>query len=236
MSAGRNSLIRKIKALLNKTTDNGCTEAEMMAALAMARALMDDYEVTDADLHEAAEDKATISGEEPSARDPLDIKNGLCQAVAAFCDCRAWVDVEAVQFCGLRVDVELAHWLLATLDVFVQDELQRYMIGNLYVGTRRRRIVVGFATGCTDRIRERLYALVDAAHRAASKNSHALVVVKTDLIDRAMKDAGIALRDVPNGRRRLDDDGYQDGRDAGERATFGRPVDGSNAVLRIGRQ
>lgn len=229
----RESILKKIRALLAKTTANGCTEPEMLAAIDMARAMMDAYEVTDADLREAGAEGAKISGEEAGARDPLDIKSGLCQAVAAFCDCRAWMRVEAVQFCGLSVDVEFARWLLDTLDSFVRAELAGYMIGCLFVGNKRRRIVTGFATGCTDRICERLHALVDAARRAASKNNRALVVVKTELINRAM--AGIELHDVKGGRLRFDDNSYGDGRAAGDKAAFGRPVDGPAATLRISR-
>lgn len=231
----REKIIDKVRALLAKTVANGCSESEAMAALAKARAMMDAYEVTDADLREAGEDKATISGEEAGARDALDIKAGLMQGVAAFCDCRAWMRVEAVQFAGLRVDVEFARWLLDTLDAFVRAELARYMMTCLFVGTKRRRIVTGFATGCTDRIRERLYALVGAARRAASKNNRALVVVKTELIERAMADAGIELKDVRGGGLRFEENSYGDGREAGNRASFGRPIEGPAGVMRIGR-
>ena len=39
--ADRNSIIEKIKSLLSKTTENGCTEEEALAALAKARAWID---------------------------------------------------------------------------------------------------------------------------------------------------------------------------------------------------
>jgi Protein of unknown function (DUF2786) len=44
----RESILKKIRALLAKTTANGCTEPEMLAAIDMARAMMDAYEVTEA--------------------------------------------------------------------------------------------------------------------------------------------------------------------------------------------
>ena len=44
----REKIIEKIKALLNKTVDNGCSEEEMGAALDKARALMDAHEITEA--------------------------------------------------------------------------------------------------------------------------------------------------------------------------------------------
>jgi hypothetical protein len=46
----RESIIEKIKALLAKTVQNGCTEAEMMTALGMAQALQDTYIITTEEL------------------------------------------------------------------------------------------------------------------------------------------------------------------------------------------
>ena len=40
----------QIKSLLSKTVANGCTEAEMLSALAKAQAMMDAYQITDADI------------------------------------------------------------------------------------------------------------------------------------------------------------------------------------------
>lgn len=228
----REGVLRKIKALLAKTVENGCTEAEYMSALAIASAMKDAYEVTDADLCEAGAEGATID-KDPAPSDPLDIKRNICMAIGSFCDCQAWRQLDAVQFCGLRVDVEFARWLLDTLDAFVRAELARYMVGCVVIGTRRRRMATGFAAGCADRIGERLYALADAARRAASKNSRALVVVKTDLIQKKLQEVGIELQDTSNGSRRIDDNSYSDGREAAERASFGRPVDGPAAALRL---
>ena len=45
--ADRNSIIEKIKALLAKTTANGATEAEMLAALDKAAAMRDAYDITE---------------------------------------------------------------------------------------------------------------------------------------------------------------------------------------------
>ena len=48
--ADRSAIVEKIKNLLAKTTANGCTEAEMMAALDKARAMMDAYDISDGEL------------------------------------------------------------------------------------------------------------------------------------------------------------------------------------------
>jgi hypothetical protein len=68
--ADRNSIIEKTKALLSKTTDNGCTEEEALTALAKARAWIDAYEISDDELQLSREEKAVLHDEsEADARD-----------------------------------------------------------------------------------------------------------------------------------------------------------------------
>jgi hypothetical protein len=47
VTINRDNLIQQIRALMNKTVTNGCTEPEALAALDKARAMMDAYEVTE---------------------------------------------------------------------------------------------------------------------------------------------------------------------------------------------
>jgi uncharacterized protein DUF2786 len=47
MTVERESILNKIRALLSKTLDKGCTEAEAMAALGKAQALQDAYAITE---------------------------------------------------------------------------------------------------------------------------------------------------------------------------------------------
>jgi hypothetical protein len=63
--ADRNSIIEKIKALLSKTTENGCTEAEMLSSLAKASAMMDTYDMTDADVQIAKDEAAMLHADPP---------------------------------------------------------------------------------------------------------------------------------------------------------------------------
>ena len=53
----REKVIEKIKALLNKTVDNGCSEEEMGAALDKARAWMDAHEITEDELRLTKEER-----------------------------------------------------------------------------------------------------------------------------------------------------------------------------------
>jgi Protein of unknown function (DUF2786) len=49
-NSARGNILDKVRALLNKTCANGCTKHEEHAALTKARAMMDAYEITEAEL------------------------------------------------------------------------------------------------------------------------------------------------------------------------------------------
>jgi Protein of unknown function (DUF2786) len=234
MTDNREKTFDKIRALLSKTTENGCTEHEHLAALDKARALMDSYEVTEADLQFTKEESAIFRKEPPGTRDPHGIKSGVVNAVAQFTDCRAWRDGKAgLVFCGLPADVRFATWLLDHLTGFVQAELANHLMGNIAVGMPRRRIINGFVIGATSRIADRLRELCRPA-AAASINSRALVVTKRAIIKAKLDEAGIHLCSGGRSQRQFDDSSAEAGRAAGDRASFGRPVSGQNAALRIG--
>jgi hypothetical protein len=72
--ADRNAIIDKIKALLAKTTANGATEAEMMSALDKASAMMDAYDISDAELQIAKDEAAILHADPPDLQDPHKIK------------------------------------------------------------------------------------------------------------------------------------------------------------------
>jgi hypothetical protein len=134
MTTNRDGLIEKVRALLSKTVDKGCTEEEALAALDKAHALMDAYEVTAADLQLTKEETAILRSEPPDSLDPHNIKFHLMGSVADFCSCKAWrtsKQGKAVTFCGLPSDARLATWLLDTLAAFVQAELARHLMDTL---------------------------------------------------------------------------------------------------------
>src|ERR1700682_4942368 len=178
----RNNLLDKIRALMSKTAENGCTEHEALAALDKARAVMDAYEITDTELQLTKADSATLRSEPPGSRDPHNIKRGMASAVARFCDCKVWRGSNGLVFCGLQSDAQFATWLLDNLTSFVQAELVKHLMGNIGDTGERRRIVVSFAIGCPARISGRLNALCDQSAKVAGNNSRALVVTKAGLI------------------------------------------------------
>jgi hypothetical protein len=234
----RTSLLDKLRALMSKTAENGCTEHEALAALDKARAMMDAYEVTDAELQLTKAETAVLRAEPPGTKDPHLIKRGLASAVARFCDCKAWrsrrTTGDSLTFCGLQSDVQFATWLLDNLTAFVQGELVSHLIGSRAAKSERRLIAASFAMGATDRISDRLTALCAQSASMAATNSLSLVVTKTALIDATLAAHNINLRKSRSSSRHVDRGAFASGSAAGDRASFGRPVSGSGATLRIG--
>ena len=201
---------------------------------------MDAYEVTEADL-QLTKDEAVVL-RKGSGVDPHNIKSNMTQAVAMFCDCRAWLDRDGkLVFLGLASDVQFATWLLDHLAGYVLVELTDHLMGDVAIGVQRRKVINGFVDGITWRISERLRELckppavwITASSPEAIKNSHALVKIKQTLIKAKMDELGIKLRSGSGSRHQRDEGSFAAGRSAGERASFGRPVSGRAATLRIG--
>jgi Protein of unknown function (DUF2786) len=234
----RNSIIDKIKALLAKTTANGATEAEMMSALDKASAMMDAYDIADEELQIAKDEAAMLHADPPDLKDPHQIKWRLCHGVSEFCGVQIYRSRHetGLKCIGMPCDVQLAMWLLDNLADFVFAELYAHLIGCLAPKSERRVIVRSFTAACCDRITDRLLALVERSKTARTSNGRELVVIKNAAIKAFMKEKGIHLRSCSVGSpSNVNAAAQAAGRAAGDRASFGRPVNGAVGVLRIGR-
>jgi Protein of unknown function (DUF2786) len=229
--ADRASIVEKIKALLQKTTANGCTEAEMMAALDKASAMRDAYDITDDELQVAKEEAAMLHSDPPDATDPHQIKWRLSYGVRQFCGVEIYRSrhQSGLKCIGAPSDVQFAMWLLDNLADFVFAELYGHLIGCIAPKSERRVIIRSFTAACCDRITDRLLELVERSKAARTSNGRELVVIKGAAIKAFMKDNGIHLRSCSMGSSsNVNTAAQAAGRAAGDRASFGRPVGGGH--------
>jgi hypothetical protein len=237
MTIERESVLTKIRGLLAKTMENGCSEAEALAALGKAQAMRDAYAVTEAELNLTKEEKAILRREPPGTKDPHRIKWQLLPGVEKFCNCKTWRERRAkgggIVFCGLPADAQFATWLLDSLANFVQAELCKFLMDAEPSNEERKEAIRGFVLGCTERIEQRLMELCQQSEAVASSNSKALVVIKDAAIRAKMDELDIHLRGCSLGCGAFDSSSYTAGKAAGNRASFGRPVSGRNATLRL---
>lgn len=219
----RQKLLAKVKALLAMTVERGCTEAEALSALTKARALMDEHDITDTDLTFGGE---TCAVNTQTKDDRYDVRARLATAVGVFCGCKGFKNgIERIAYVGLYSDTVFAHWLLDTLDSFINRECETWLTNNPKRQRVRRLETRGFLWACADRVAQRLYEL------APQRQTTDLMVQKNALIDAAMAQAGLRLHERFT-LRKVDPAAVHAGRDAGDRATFDKPLqDGEGPTL-----
>jgi hypothetical protein len=236
--ADRNGIIEKIKALLAKTTSNGATEAEMMAALDKAAAMRDSYEITDAELQLTKDEAAVLQTDGPDEQDPRGIKWRLGYGISQFRNVQIFRKrhQKGLSYIGMPSDAQLAAWMIDHLADFVHDQLWTHLIGGLASRGERQIIIRSFVDACCERINDRLVELVMRSRKACTSNGRELVVVKDAAIKAFMKEHDIHLRKYSGySSSNVDTAAQAAGRAAGDRANFGRPVSGAAGVLRLGR-
>jgi uncharacterized protein DUF2786 len=236
--ADRNSIIEKIKALLSKTTENGATEPEMMSALYKASAMMDAYDISNEDVQLTKEEAAMLHADPPDLKDPHGIKWRLTYSISNFCNVQIYRSRRetGLKCIGMPSDVQLAMCLLDTLADFVFGELYGHLIGCCAPNSERRVIVRSFVEACCNRINDRLAGFVERSKVARTSNGRELVVVKDAAIKAFIKEHDIRLRTCSGSApSNVNASAAAAGRSAGDRASFGRPVSGAGAALRIGR-
>jgi hypothetical protein len=149
---------------------------------------MDAYEVTSEELRLTKEEADIIF--KAARNDEYGVRSWLGFAVSRFCDCRTLTNRNGdICFVGLRSDVQFADWLLDHLANFVRSELAAFLIGRTEEGDDRQRLIKSFVYGCTGKISGRLLALIALSAQRARDNSRALVMIKTQKIDRPAGDS-----------------------------------------------
>jgi hypothetical protein len=113
----RARIARRIRGLLQRTVENGATEAESEAAVALASRLMAQHALTFRDIAEVREEEyaearcqiGTYTKSGAIRRYPID---GCLNAIAAFACCKQWYRGTDAIFYGTQVDTDLATGLV----------------------------------------------------------------------------------------------------------------------------
>jgi hypothetical protein len=233
----RKDVAARIRALLAKTVDKGCSEHEAMAAALKARELLDRYQLELSDVELEADGVIQDTAEKAEQR-KINVQWELGGAIADFCEVRVWYQSNPdggkriCTFHGLRSDVEFARWLIKALETFVWQQADAYALHEPGRAARRE-----FVLSCCDRIRERLQLETDLRHLRSAMVptvSRSVAVSKKAIVEREFQKLGIRIRTAPIGCCGAgSDSAAAAGRAAGGRAGFGRPVNGGGGVKAI---
>lgn len=220
----REKIIAKVRALLAMTTENGCSEAEALTAAAFASKLMEEHDlgIKDIDALKAEPVGATYAayGKTAKLREPHPAAVYTAVSVAAFFDCRVWLNGVNLAFFGLKDDVALAHDLMRLIQGAMDRELSSFRKSGLVSdGPGVKAQSTSFALGMATRIRERLNHLKAERTAAVKAKGTDLVVIKSEMVDAAYR-RQFDQQDLRATRYKMDPasaEAYQVGYRAGDR-------------------
>jgi hypothetical protein len=246
----KDTLVRRIKALLSKTIENGATEAEAMAALAKAQEIMQAHGLDQAAVEAEAFVKDTFKAKRQSRSYYWGLE--IAYGVGVFTGTCAYTpneDRESVVFAGRESDVAFATWLIDALDAFITRAAMAYVndvdrsttrrswgatqpglfgSGELVVQKRetvneRAKRIKDFGLGVALRISQRLVELATAETKERARQAKA-----------ELERDGMRFREGRGSRPNVGDKAaFNAGIAAGDKAAFNRPVNGGRGVLAI---
>jgi hypothetical protein len=233
-SGDLDKLVLRIRALREKTVEQGCTEQEAMAAAEKVAELLDRYglNLSELDLRkQSCEGIGVQTGRK--RRGPIDDCMGT---IAAFFDCRVWCETGEDDrlnyvFFGLPGDVQAAVYLHDLIALAFASETATFQAGKFYgsleSGQRRsatNSFQVGLAHGIIKKLNNSRQARAAAAEGSAGR---ALVPVKRAVIEEEMERMGLTLRRVNAARRTIIPDAFNTGRKAGEKFEYRPGIEGA---------
>jgi hypothetical protein len=234
----REAVSRRIRALLNKTVENGATEEETISAAEKARALMDQYHLSMTDIEFKAEPVADVSFDRrlKSKTAPADY---CTKGIEKYCGVRMWRTHTGssikIRVLGLKGDAEMAQWLYEMIEGAVWAQANVYLRTELksldLTPKQKRDACWSFELGMAQRVNDRLIAMAQALEPVAKTASgSALVVVRNAVVDEAFAKLNLRFTGRVSGMSNRDFAAYGSGHAAGDRVNLNRPVGSANTT------
>ena len=232
MNTDREKIAARIQALLAKTVENGCTEAEALAAAELAGKLMDQYALSLSDVELRGEE--VLRHEIVAGKKRGDSLAFVCNALAEYAGCKAWqATVKGAApryvFFGLRSDTQLAEYLFRVIGQALESEWVRYCTATYVADKRTARRA--FELGMIDRIAKRLRALAAERREAVrASTGRDLVVVKGAVVEAAFRALSLRMRTSRTSTSIRNADAFQAGRAAGDNVGLHNGLNRSGAT------
>ena len=225
-------MIDRIAALRAKIPENGATEDEAMAALAIAAKLMEKHGVTEADLKAVEFSRDMRQGEFTQRQKAVHPSQKYCAAtIGLFCDVKPWTAYVSpkkkhLKMFGLINDVEMAEFLLGLIHDSMDRGWKEFLNDNPKDNRSRHTQYWSFMMGFADRVNDKLEELMQSRKTQVDSIGNDLVVVKMTLIEQGMESMlpDVKLRKKKGQRINANMDAYNQGQAAGDRVNLNRPI------------
>jgi hypothetical protein len=227
------SILRKLRALMAKTVENGCSEAEAKMAAEAVDRLMGEYDVQLDDLTVRSTKCDTRRIVTHSPRGPI---RDTIMAIARFTDTKTWIvsngKTEDFEFFGMEPDLDVAEYLLWLFKRSIDRETINFPMGNReYMKMdkqRRTEARISFGCGMAQRLAERLTELKSKRDWTTEHTTGtSLIVLKGQLVTEEYAKLGMKLGKTV-GLKVLDGAAYAKGREAGDKVAINQSVKGQS--------
>lgn len=232
MSQDMEAVKRRILALMAKTTANGCSEAEAIAAAQKVQAMLHEHQLDLSDIElKRAEMKQTSYDTHHKKKTGLD---SVVVSIAYFTDTKVWRDYDThgvIQyvFFGMEHDVVIANYITSICDRAMVNGLLDFRDTPGYKWAKNRgNAALSFETGMALRISAKLNDMKAAQRKNdAATTGRDLVVVKMPIVQEAFDALGLNLTNAKASNQKLDDNAYRSGWEVGANVNINPGVSGA---------
>lgn len=239
MPEASEAIKRKILALMAKTTENGCTEEEAMAAAEMVQSMLHKYQLDLSEI-EIRESKVIQGAYDTGLRGNTPLE-WTVSAIAFFTDCKAWIGRNehrevVYKYFGLEHDVMIAEYITKICDWAIIWEAEEWKTSSdQYAsasGSRRGKLKHDFQYGMALRLAKRIREMKRKQDNSMSTGTD-LVVVKSAVVDQEFAKLGLNLSKARGGgKKSIDPGAYAAGAAAGDKVKI-NPGVGHTATRKL---
>lgn len=224
----RSKIAAICRALAEKTVENGCTEAEALAAAEGLAKILEKHNLT---FDEVQMREAPFTRQDQRHDDQVGERLWkIAASIATLTNTKTWNSPPGapvkISFFGFEHEVAVAGYMLDICASAMRSEEGRLRAAK-WPRVLRRGELLPFLDGMADRLAQRIREMVPPKPTGTG-----LVVLRGQLIDQGLKDAGIEL-ETTSMRRSRDWGSYVDGVKAADRVALNRGVTGAGEMRRL---
>lgn len=224
MADSKERIKRIIRALQERTTDRGCTEAEAMDAAIKIGQLMEEHDLEMGEIGMKEEAKGAKNDRLFATDDHAGV---LITGIKNFCSLIAYRDTNyrghatCYVIFGMPQDLEIAKYLYEICCEAMETGWAKFMESDGYSMKKRASFRMGFASRVYHRLKD---MKEERDQRTYVKTGTALVVVKDAIVKSEFDKLGIKLRKGVSQGEAADMNAYSKGAMAGQRMNLNNPL------------
>lgn len=189
----------RITALLAKTTENGASEAEALAAMNKAKELMMQYYITENDLASPFAYEKCVFKKVSRIQSGYNLGGFLFELSRLF-DCEHYYTSKTITFFGFEEDTELCAYFYTFIIRACMNAKKRYMQTEDYrmykIGYHGRTLAAAFIKGFIYGISQKMKRMYEEREKDTPQEVGLMVIDKRNKVEQQYKEMNIKVNEV----------------------------------------